>query len=125
MDFTFNTSIVDVSVAVNALKLYKGKQYKEATACLLDIIDVEPKNWDARLMLGACYFKTDQFAAAQRAFRFIYENCPISDIKSCALEGMQASQYKLQAPNGKQTPLEFGSYVERNTPSVGRLSWID
>jgi thioredoxin-like negative regulator of GroEL len=82
MDFTFNTQIVDVSVALNALKFYKAGQYKEATSCLLDLLDVEPKNWDARLMLGACYFKTEQWGAAQRAFRFIFEQCPAADIKS-------------------------------------------
>lgn len=123
MEFTFNTQIVDVSVALNALKLYKGGQYKDATAKLLDIIDVEPKNWDARLMLGACYFKTEQFAAAQRAFRFIYENCPVSDTKSRALEGMQAATYKLQPQ--KNLPMEFGGYVERNVQTISRLSWID
>ena len=123
MEFTFNTQIVDVSVALNALKLYKAGQYKDATAKLLDIIDVEPKNWDARLMLGACYFKTEQFGAAQRAFRFIYENCPLSDNKSRALEGMQAATFKLQPQ--KHLPMEFGGYVERNVQNISRLSWID
>jgi thioredoxin-like negative regulator of GroEL len=123
MEFTFNTQIVDVSVALNALNLYKSASYKEATTHLLNILDVEPKNWDARLMLGACYFKTEQFASAQRAFRFIYENCPLSDTKSRALEGMQAATFKLQPQ--KAMPMEFGGYVERNIAQISRLSWID
>lgn len=123
MEFTFNTQVVDVSVALNALKFYKAGQYKEAIAHLQDILDVESKNWDARLMLGACYFKTEQFAAAQRAFKFIYENCPVSETKSRALEGMQAANFKIQ-PN-KTLPLEFGGYVERNVAQISRISWID
>jgi thioredoxin-like negative regulator of GroEL len=123
MDFTFNTQIVDVSVALNALKFYKAGQYKEATSCLLDILDAEPKNWDARLMLGACYFKTEQWGAAQRAFRFIFEQCPDADIKSKAVEGMQAAASKLQTPN-QALPLEFGGYAPRFREQ-GRLSWID
>lgn len=123
MDFTFNTQIVDVSVALNALKFYKAAQYQEATTCLLEILDVEPKNWDARLMLGACYFKTEQYGAAQRAFRFIYEKCPESAVKAKAIEGMQAATSKLQVPN-QNLPLEFGGYAPR-FQSASRLSWID
>jgi tetratricopeptide (TPR) repeat protein len=123
MEFTFNTQIIDVSVALNALNLYRSGAYKDAISHLLNILDMEPKNWDARLMLGACYFKTDQFASAQRAFRFIYENCPIGDTKSRALEGMQAATFKLQP--AKALPMEFGGYVERNTAPLSRLSWID
>jgi thioredoxin-like negative regulator of GroEL len=123
MEFTFNTQIVDVSVALNALNLYRSGNYKDAVVHLLEILDMEPKNWDARLMLGACYFKTEQFASAQRAFRFIYEKCPISDTKSRALEGMQAANFKISPT--KALPMEFGGYVERNTVQLSRLSWID
>jgi thioredoxin-like negative regulator of GroEL len=122
MDITFNTQIVDVSVALNALKLYKDGNYKEAINHLLSILDVEPRNWDARLMLSACYYKTNQLGSAQRAFRFLYENCTDTDTKRKALEGLQATTAKLQKP--VDLPPEFGSYAARN-PMKEAISWLD
>lgn len=122
MDITFNTQIVDVTVALNALKLYKAGNYKEAIKHLLDILDVEPRNWDARLMLAACYYKTTQFATAQRAFRFLYDTCPEGDVKKKALEGLQASSARLRKEH--ETPPEFGTYVARN-PMKTVVTWLD
>lgn len=122
MDFTFNTQIVDISVALKALQLYRDKEYKPCTAILLDVLDAEPRNWQARLMLAACYFKTDQFAAAQRSFRFLVDNCDEADSKRKALEGLQASTVKLQKKT--ELPLEFGGYEARNVVH-DRISWLD
>ena len=122
MDFTFNTQIVDVSVAVNALKFYRDGDYKQSITQLLQVLDMEPNNWQARLMLGACYYKTAQFSAAQRAFRFLYDKCPDSDLKRKAMEGVQASTAKLQ--KSEELPAEFGGYADRN-PIEKPECWLD
>src|SRR3989338_3017168 len=104
MDITFDTQVVDVSVALNALKHYRAGEYKLAIAALQEILDVEPKNWDARLMLGVSFYRTAQFITAQRAFRYIFDNCPVDAIKRKAMDGLQAANSKLQK---NETPAEF------------------
>jgi thioredoxin-like negative regulator of GroEL len=122
MDITFNTQIVDVSVALNALKHYRAGEYKEAITHLVDILDVEPRNWDARLMLAACYYKTGQYATAQRAFRFLHDNSADAETKKKALEGLHACTVKLKPQT--DLPPEFGGYVARN-PMKQAISWLD
>lgn len=122
MEITFNTKIVDIAVALNALKLYRTKNYKDAISYLVEILDVEPRNWDARLMLSACYYKTKQYAAAQRAFRFLYDNCPEEDVRSRAREGLQATNALLEKK--VELPAEFGSYVARTHAHQGS-TWLD
>lgn len=121
MDFTFNTQIVDVSVALKALQLYRDKDYKQCLSTLLDVLDMEPRNWQARLMVGACYFKTTQWASAQRTFRWLVDNCDEAETKRKAIEGLQAATAKLQQP--AVLPMEFGSYVQPTTKE--RISWLD
>jgi hypothetical protein len=120
MDFTFNTQIVDISVALRALKLYRDKEYKEAIPALVQILDTEPTNWQARMMLGACYYKSEQFPTAYRTFRYIYEKCPHIDVRRKAFEAVQASQ--LRSQTHVEVPAEFGCYIDRK-PRIA--SWLD
>ncbi len=120
MDFTFNTQIVDISVALQALNLYRDREYKAAIPTLVQILDSEPNNWQARMMLAACYYKTDQFATAHRTFRYIYEKCPQIDLKRKSFEAMQVSHLKTQTH--VEIPAEFGCYIDRK-PKVA--SWLD
>lgn len=118
MDLSINTTQVDASVALKAYQLYKSAQYKEAIPVLLDILDVEPRNWHARLFLAACYFKTGQPLASERAFRFTYENCTdeVLTQKAClALQAVKAST----ASTGPQVPAEFSGLGDRiKSPSA-------
>ncbi len=120
MNITFNTQIVDVSVALKALDLYRNREYKQAISTLVEILDTEPNNWQARLMLAVCYYKTDQFPTAHRTFRYIYEKCQQIDLKRKAFEAMQASNLKMLAH--VDVPAEFGCYVDRK-PQIP--SWLD
>ena len=122
MEFTFNTQIVDVSVALNALRMYREGDYRRAITHLIDVLDTEPNNWQARLMLGASYYKTGEYAAAQRVFRFLYEKCPEEELKRKAFEGSQAAGIKMTKP--QDLPPEFGCYVDRK-PVPKRASWLD
>jgi len=111
MDLNITTSQLDASVAVKAHKLYKTGKYAEAIPVLLDILDIEPLNWHARLFLAVSYFKTGQVAAAQRAFRFVYEKCTDTELKQKACLALQSVNGQLQST--KQIPAEFGSLAER------------
>jgi hypothetical protein len=122
MDITFNTHTVDVSVTLKAVQLYREKNYKACVTVLMSVLDVEPRNWQARLMLGACYFRTEQWGAAQRCFRFLVDQCTDPDTKIKALEGLQAATSRLE--RRVDIPMEFGSYVERSGMK-DRLSWLD
>lgn len=120
MDITFNTKNVDASVALKALKHYRAREYQPALVCLLEILDFEPNNWDARLMLAVCYYKTNQMAAAQRAFRHIWQNCKVDDIRATACDGLQAATAALK--KDEPVPLEFGACVERKYKAP---QWLD
>jgi len=52
----------------NALNLYKDGDFRRAMLQLIEVLDKEPENWHARLMLGTCYYKSGEFAAASAVF---------------------------------------------------------
>lgn len=107
---SLNTTQIDTTVAMKAYNLYKSANYSEAMPALQEILDMEPTNWQARLFLGACFFKTGQPMAAERAFRFVYEKCSDEVLKQKACFAMQV----VKNETGKQAA-EFGSVVERET----------
>jgi cytochrome c-type biogenesis protein CcmH/NrfG len=110
MDITFNSQNADAALALKALQHYRAKDYKPAQNCLLELLDVDPKNWHARLLLAVCYYKTSQLATAARAFQFIYDGCNDDDVRRKAQEGLRVSQAAMQGK--QQMPAEFGRYVE-------------
>ncbi len=123
MELNFNTQNVDISVALKALSLYRAGEFSQATCALLEVLDNEPKNWQARLMLGACYYKTAQFASAGRCFRFVYENASDEESRKKGLEGLLATNAKLEKKIGT-IPDEFGAHEERSG-HVPKASWLD
>lgn len=124
MNLTFTTQSVDISVALSALQHYRAGEFQQAITSLLIVLDSEPRNWQARLMLAACYYKTNQMFAAVRAFRFIYESAGDDELRKKALEGLQATNAKLERKT-VECPAEFGAYVQRNTSNVPVAAWLD
>jgi tetratricopeptide (TPR) repeat protein len=122
MEFTFNTQIVDVSVALNALNLYREGNYKQAISHLTDILDMEPNNWQARLMLGACHYQVGEYSTSQRVFRFLADYCTDQEVKRKALSGFQAASAKLAKP--LDLPPEFGCYADLK-PAQRKVTWLD
>jgi hypothetical protein len=120
MDLNFTTSSVDAKVVVEAYGLYKEAKFREAIPVLHAILDVEPNNWQARLFLAVCQFETAQPAAAQRAFRHIYDNCPDAGVKQRACLALQFVNSELQRKTSA-VPLEFGDVVQRAKPEVAVL----
>src|SRR5258708_38394283 len=90
------TSQVDASLGINACKAFETGDYPQALNYLLEILDVEPKNWLARFYLAVCYLKTNQLFAAQRAFRFLFDNCSDEDLKKQAMRAMHKVNAYLQ-----------------------------
>jgi hypothetical protein len=112
---TFNTMIADVSVALKAINLYQNARYKDAINELQCILDFEPTNWDARLMLAACLYKTAQYPAAERAFQFIANKTTNAELRRRAEEGVSATRDKMDKWKCGESalPAEFGLYVDR------------
>ena len=119
MNLTFNTQSVDVSVALKALNQYRAAEFEPAIATLLIVLDAEPDNWQARLMLGVCYYRTKQYFAAQWSFRHVYERTTDLASKKMGLEGLQATAAKLAEP-----PEEFAGMYERTLPRPF-FAWLD
>ena len=124
MDLSFNTSNVDVSIALKALRYYRAKEFGQAIEALLEVLDVEPRNWDARLMLGSCYYKTGQFGSAHRVFKMIHDRCLEPQLKQKAIDGMQAAERKLQKGT-KELPLEFGEMMPDHNAPQKIVAWLD
>jgi thioredoxin-like negative regulator of GroEL len=122
MNLTFNTEIAaNISVVLKALELYQNRQFQQAIEPLLDVLDTEPKNWDARLMLAACYYKTDQFAAAERAFRLITEQSRDLELRSKARHGLQVISAK-RSKRGPELPPEWGCTADQF--AMPEASWL-
>jgi thioredoxin-like negative regulator of GroEL len=119
MELTFNTSIVDVSVALSALNYYRSGNFREAINALIQILDQEPRNWDARLMLAACYYKTGQYAAAGRGFRYLYEQAEMEDVRKRAHQGLLSTNSKIGV--GTATQMEFAGVRIKNS----NAAWLD
>jgi tetratricopeptide (TPR) repeat protein len=112
MKLTFNTLIGDGSIALRAIRNYRAGAYKDAVVDLQSVLDLEPQNWNARLMLGACYFRMEQWFAAQSAFQFINDKSNEPDMRSRALEGLNAVSTKVNKRTVAQFPAEFGNFVD-------------
>ncbi|MBX9569276.1 MAG: tetratricopeptide repeat protein [Candidatus Obscuribacterales bacterium] len=96
MSNTFNTLVSNLSTVVNAVNLYQSGRYRDAISSLQELLDLEPNNWEARLMLAVCFYKTGQLGAAHRAFDLIVERTTDLDIRQKALEGTEVTRAKLQ-----------------------------
>jgi tetratricopeptide (TPR) repeat protein len=120
-EFIFDAQM-DPRIASKALSLYLKGQYTQAIVELVELLDGDGKNWQARILLAACYYKTGQFDAAQRGFRFLCENCPELNLKQKAFEAMQASHVSMLLP--VKVPAEFGLHVDHKL-AMKQSSWLD
>lgn len=111
MDIKLTTASVDISVALKAHRLYKEGNYSQAIVALLDILDNEPQNAQARLYLGICYFKTNQAMAAQRALRVVFEKAADPDIRQKACTALQIVNAHINE-RLNAIPPEFGHMTE-------------
>ncbi|MBX9725313.1 MAG: tetratricopeptide repeat protein [Candidatus Obscuribacterales bacterium] len=120
MNLTFNTKNVNIAVALRALDLYRAGKFKEAVGALLEVLDAEPQNWDARLMLGACYYRTGQYFSAQNAFRMVADQAQDAQLRNRARQGLLATSSKT---GGRvETAPEFGSCAVRQEFVV---AWLE
>lgn len=119
-NITFDTQNVDVAHALEALEAYRSGNFELAIAALSNVLDVEPENWQARLMMSVCYYKTRQYGAAQWSFRIVYEKATDLETRKLGLEGLQASNAKLM-----DCPAEFSSFFERSMPKDHVFGWLD
>lgn len=126
MKLTFNTLVVDLSVALKAIKLYQSGEFKQSISAIQDVLDLEPNNWDARLMLAVCYYKTGQYAAALRAFQLIADKTDCIEIRRKANEGVHVTAAKLDNRHNRPAfPAEFGCHVELHGMSKEpQLTWM-
>lgn len=127
MKLTFNTMVADLSVALSAINHYQSGLFTEAINDLQSVLDFEPKNWDARLMLGACYYRTQQWSAAHRTFDFIASKCTDSDIRAKAQEAVQVTTAKLNKWNAVGLPREFGCDIDllpSASANLEPISWL-
>ncbi len=120
MNLTFNTKNVNIAVALKALNLYRSGNFKEAVGALLEVLDAEPSNWDARLMLGACYYKLGQYFSAQNVFRMICDQAEDAVLRNRARQGLLATASK--TGNRIDMAPEFGSCAVRQEFVV---AWLD
>lgn len=123
MNISFNTENREAAVGLKALQQYKAKQYNEAIASFTEILDLEPRNWDARLLLAASYYKSAQYFTAQRIFMFIKDNCPEREIASKATEALRSTKAQLEH-GSTDLPPEFGCYEMPGIKSMFS-SWLD
>jgi thioredoxin-like negative regulator of GroEL len=122
MEGNKTTVQIDTELALSGYALFKDGQYRAAIPLLLEILDLDTRNWQARLLLAACYHKTGQSAAALRALRFVYDNCVDAQLKQKSCLALQAVNASLQ--QAVCTPAEFGSVNTRLQVQPARVETI-
>lgn len=122
MNIGITTLVMDVSVALQVMADYSAGKFKDAINGLQLIIDSEPKNWDAHLMLAACYFRTGQYSAAHRAFEFIEARACADDVRHKASEGLRVTTSKFERK--ANFTAEFGSHGTWHKPVEQTISWL-
>lgn len=109
MDLSFNTTLrLDATLAISAHNLYKEGRFREAITPLQDVLDYEPQNGYARLLLGVCFFKTGNAYAAERAFNAVKLNTRDQELRDKAIRALDALNFHLNMPRP-----EYGCVVER------------
>lgn len=122
MEFSFNTENRAAGVGLQALQHYKAGQFKDAITCFTEILDMEPGNWDARLLLAASYYKSGQYMSAERIFHYISNTCNDMEIRSKATQALRSTKSQIERGT-TELPAEFGCY---NAPGVNYCSsWLD
>jgi tetratricopeptide (TPR) repeat protein len=118
-----DTQIAGISFAIDALRLYCDGDFKIAISKLIEILDKDPRNWYAHLMLGACYYNTNDLAAARREFQSVYKKCPEVEFVRMSVEGYAASLTTMMINLVEVAP-EFGCYSDRG-PATKPVTWLD
>ncbi len=126
MKLTFNTMVLDVSTvtAPKTIKHYQAAEYYDAIADLQELLDIEPGNWEARLMIAACYYKTDQFLAAHRAFHYLSQRTTDEGIRARALEGLEQTNSKLDRIGQERPATVFVRNAPHPAPWQQSLGWF-
>ncbi|MBX9567911.1 MAG: tetratricopeptide repeat protein [Candidatus Obscuribacterales bacterium] len=107
------------------MNLYQAGEYRKAISHIQEILDLEPSNWDARLMLAVCFYKTGQHGAAIRAFQTITERTNCDEIRAKSEEGLAVCTAKLERRNERSAiPSEFSCYIEVFGKTEPQLSWV-
>jgi hypothetical protein len=80
-------------------------------------------------MLAASYYKTAQYASAERAFTVLKEKCPDEEIRARASAGLNASMERLHNLRTEETgerpaaPKDFSDYIAAaNNSATGGAS---
>lgn len=119
-----------------AISAFRAGDYIKSTKWMLAVLDDEPGNWTARICLGIGYFKLKQYSSAQRAFRYVWDNCPDKQLKGQSCLAMQAAAARIEkACSPWQTSPPFKGSVHqlppnqqvsgRHTVYDGDIVWVD
>lgn len=86
------TGLIERSAVTDGYKLYKEGAFRDAIPKMQCVLDMEPNNWLARLILGACFARSGQQYAADCAFRHIMDNCKDEEIRERARLAAEATR---------------------------------
>lgn len=123
MKLTLNTFVLNVSAAAKTTNHYQAGEFYQAIGELQELLDVDPGNWEARLMLAACLYKTDQYLAAQRAFQFLSQRTTDEEIRARAVEGLELTNSRLKIHKRSYLPAEFG-FNDTIPPRPSVPAWL-
>ena len=80
----------------DAIRYYREKQYHRAAAVLHELLDEEPRNIEARLLLASCFLFSARYYLAGQAFLHVVENAQDPDLRLQGLRGIESVRKYLQ-----------------------------
>ena len=123
MQTTSTTEMCGVSIFRNAVKLFGEEEYEKAMSQFLEVLDADPLDWYARLLLGACYYKSEEFAAAERIYQYIYQKCSDEKLVRVAVDGFRAS--RARASKSVRAMPEHDRFADSGDIKSGSAGWME
>ena len=75
---------------IEAIINYRKRDFERAAAALYDLLDREPENVEARLLLASCLLLAAQFFLAERAFDYVVEHAIEPEVRLQGRRGLES-----------------------------------
>ncbi len=85
MNISIATIQSEATLVVNAYRFYKSQRYNDAIPVLQNMLDLDSRNWQARLFIAVCLLRTGQVQWAEQTLLDMLDQCQEPHLRNQAL----------------------------------------